>query len=414
MVNTEFRIAVVEHPLLSESVARCFEQMGAQVYRLSATYSDPFRLMEELQPDFLFAVNLVNWSGSREAKQRLFDKLPHCCWLIDPLVNHSKTVFDPDLIHPNYHIFSYDPQLLPHFKKHGFHHVEHLPLAPNGERRPFPGGQDYVHEVSYVGRSLLSVGNEYLTQLQPEIKRSIQEASGGQERQQWEKLLQLFEQGIACQNEDLFDYILPEAISQLETALGLTLPPEEWAVKNPHLTREGLIAVAAKQCCMVQRLLMVQSLAESGIDVDLYGFQDWELLEGPHTHYRGPVAYGNDCMEIFRTSRINLNITRVYARGGIPGRVFDIAGSGGLVMSDYVEEIEELFIPGEEIVCYESYEDLMDKVAYYLHNEEERISIARAGYERVWNSHSLEQRLQQILDRVRKEKKQEEAVLPPA
>lgn len=397
MTESSLRVAVVEHPLLAERVACTLERMGAKVFRIPVAYRDPWRLVEELGVDFLFAINLVNWGGSREAKHRLFERLPHCCWVVDPLVNHTKTVFNPDLIHPNYHIFSYDSTLVPIFQAHGFENVQFLPLAPDGEQLPFPEEQSFLHDVCYVGRSLLSVGNEYLTSIQPEIRRRIEGSPNLEERRRWECVLQIFEQGIACQNEDLFEYILPQAMGELSQALGVEFPPPEWVAANPHLTSEGLVAVAAKQCCMAQRLLMVQSLSEAGVAVDLYGFQDWELIAGPHLPYRGAVENGDACMAIFRQSRICLNATRVYARSGIPGRIFDTAAAGSLVVTDYVPELESLFTPGKEIVCYESFAELVDRVRFYLQNEDERLAIARAGYERVWKDHTMESRLREIL-----------------
>jgi len=58
----------------------------------------------------------------------------------------------------------------------------------------------------------------------------------------------------------------------------------------------------------------------------------------------------------------------------------------------------ELFEPDEDIVLYYSYEDLLDKVDFYLKNETERKRIALNGYQKVITNHTYLQRVETILD----------------
>ena len=46
---------------------------------------------------------------------------------------------------------------------------------------------------------------------------------------------------------------------------------------------------------------------------------------------------------------------------------------------------------------YESYEDLLEKVEYYLTHEEERAQIARNGYEKVKKYHTYKNRVETML-----------------
>lgn len=64
-------------------------------------------------------------------------------------------------------------------------------------------------------------------------------------------------------------------------------------------------------------------------------------------------------------------------KSGIPQRAFDIMGCGGLLMSNYQPELAEYFIPGEDLVLYDSVDDLIQKIDYYLSHEEERLQIAK-------------------------------------
>ena len=66
------------------------------------------------------------------------------------------------------------------------------------------------------------------------------------------------------------------------------------------------------------------------------------------------------------------------------------------MISNYQPELAEYFVPGEEMVLYESMSDLEDKVRYYLEHDEERIAIARRGCEKTRAEFSYEKILAEI------------------
>ena len=49
-----------------------------------------------------------------------------------------------------------------------------------------------------------------------------------------------------------------------------------------------------------------------------------------------------------------------------PAIVFDIMGAGGFLLTNYQSDFLNFFVPGEEFVYYESKQDMMDKIGYYL------------------------------------------------
>ena len=60
-------------------------------------------------------------------------------------------------------------------------------------------------------------------------------------------------------------------------------------------------------------------------------------------------------------------------------------------MCIYIEEI------GKDLDCFENEAELKEKVAYYLRCEEERMEIAKHGYENVKNKHTCRNRVAEIL-----------------
>ncbi len=89
----------------------------------------------------------------------------------------------------------------------------------------------------------------------------------------------------------------------------------------------------------------------------------------------------------------------------VKGRHFEINSCGGFQLSYYVEGLERHYRIGEEIAVYESVDQMIEKVRYYLRHEEEREEIAQRGYERTLREHRMEQRFQRIFDRLKHDAK---------
>lgn len=77
--------------------------------------------------------------------------------------------------------------------------------------------------------------------------------------------------------------------------------------------------------------------------------------------------------------------------GEITRRIFEGMACKKLVVADRLnsnKKLEELFIDGEDIVLYNSKEDALEKIKYYLHNEKEREVIANNGFNKVMSNHT--------------------------
>ena len=130
-------------------------------------------------------------------------------------------------------------------------------------------------------------------------------------------------------------------------------------------------------------------------DIHLYTRSDEIVPEGIR---RFPeVSQMTGGFKIFYSSKINLNITMRSIESGVPLRVFDIMSVGGFVLSNYQEEIPELFEEGKEIVTFRTPEELVDKADYYLKHEKERMRIGLNGYQKVKKCYTYEQQLNKII-----------------
>lgn len=68
-------------------------------------------------------------------------------------------------------------------------------------------------------------------------------------------------------------------------------------------------------------------------------------------------------------------------------RLMEALVSGALVLSDVMLTMPKDFKDGESIVLYRNMEELQEKIHYYLNNSDERLGIARKGYELAVRRH---------------------------
>lgn len=80
----------------------------------------------------------------------------------------------------------------------------------------------------------------------------------------------------------------------------------------------------------------------------------------------------------------------------IKGRNFEVPGCGGFTLTGMADNLDEYYEIGKEVVCFKDTNDLVDRVHYYLRNEDERMAIAEAGYERTMSEHTYVHRFTEI------------------
>lgn len=139
----------------------------------------------------------------------------------------------------------------------------------------------------------------------------------------------------------------------------------------------------------------------------------WDRLANYHL-LAGKIRLGQwmtpaETAEHYASAKIVINLHRApdddsYNRNNrrlpalsVNPRTFEIAGSGALQLTDVRMDLQNHYAPGQEIVTYESPEDLIGKIEYYLAREDERLAIIRRGLKRTLREHTYEKRLDALL-----------------
>lgn len=82
----------------------------------------------------------------------------------------------------------------------------------------------------------------------------------------------------------------------------------------------------------------------------------------------------------------------------IKGRVFEVPACGGFLLTQPAEDLHEYLEPGVDCATFESVDDLVDRVRYYLAHDNERRAIAERGYQRTLAEHTYEKRFEAIFE----------------
>jgi len=121
----------------------------------------------------------------------------------------------------------------------------------------------------------------------------------------------------------------------------------------------------------------------------------------------GGILSDTDMIRLYSRSKINLGFSTCGDTHKTGERIvqvrlrdFEVPMSGGFYMVEYMEELEEFFDIGREIVCYEGLEDLADKITYYLRHDSEREKIRKAGYERCLRDHTWHKRFEMVFKEI--------------
>ncbi|HYW71431.1 MAG TPA: glycosyltransferase [Pyrinomonadaceae bacterium] len=106
-----------------------------------------------------------------------------------------------------------------------------------------------------------------------------------------------------------------------------------------------------------------------------------------------PVSF-QERVSLYQRARIGFNLHyNEFMLGN--QRLYHLPANGVMELSDCPETLSQVYEPGSEVVPYESTSDLIDKLQYYLKHEDERLAIARRGYQRTMRDYRFGPNLQQ-------------------
>ena len=110
------------------------------------------------------------------------------------------------------------------------------------------------------------------------------------------------------------------------------------------------------------------------------------------------IVSPQEAVTIYNAGKIMFNFHHPQCISGSNQKVFEISACEGFQLAYKLDSIAEFFDVGQEFVCYDTLDDLKEKVDYYLHHEDERRKIARKARKKVIDNHTYKHRMQVVLD----------------
>lgn len=145
--------------------------------------------------------------------------------------------------------------------------------------------------------------------------------------------------------------------------------------------------------------LLEAVLREAPIQCWGYGKDNLSSQSNIMRNYNGE-SWGVDRYRIFSQSKIVItkHISSVAGEYCNNMTLYEGTGCGALLLTDYKNNLHDLFATEEEVIAYKSPEEAIQKIKYYLAHEAERKSIADAGQKRTLSEHSYYNRMKNLLD----------------
>ncbi len=335
-----------------------------------------------MQHRFLFVFSVNFFPALSEVCE--IAQVPYVSWTVDVPVLE---LFSPSLKNKCNRVFMFDRAQYLYFKDRNPEGIFHLPLATNTQRwdKLINGAapsalKGFASDISFVG-SLYSEKNDY-----KKIK-GLSEYTKGYIQGLVEAQLKVY--GVNFIEVMLKDDIIRE-MEQLVPELSQTLFEGNAAARRYYIAND----LIGSELAETERVRLLNALAEY-YDVDLYTLSDTAKLTKVHTH--SGVNTLTEMPLVFHESRINLNITMRSIATGLSLRLFDVCGCGGFLLTNWQDELPELYEPGIQAEYFGSQEELIDKAGYYLEHDDERATIAMRGYERTRADHTYDKRIAEMI-----------------
>jgi spore maturation protein CgeB len=308
--------------------------------------------------------------------------VPYASWIYDVPV---KALYHREVFRDTNFFFVFDKKLLTSMIGRGIKNASYLPLAANVTRM---GKLDITErDNARLARDISFVGVQYT-----DVKRNYETLELSQtQRSEFDKvaenMLGIWD-GEDRVNHSLSDRILAELSETRDIDEGYDVPKRLYY-------EEYLIP---RTVAFHERQLMMEMLAYYNPTWYGSGASETDLIDG--VEYKPRLTYEDELPKAYYLSKINLSTTLHSITSGVPMRVFDITGAGGFVITNYQPELDELFEVGEEIVVYHDFEEMEEKVIYYLRHEDERTRILVNGYKRVSSDYTYRVAIKKIMDTV--------------
>ncbi|MFT7618244.1 MAG: hypothetical protein ACI97A_001885 [Planctomycetota bacterium] len=386
-LQSKSTVALFQGELLVAECGNTLSEAGHDIFQIDSQALTKIQIARELalvDPSAVFSINFVPDLGALAGRLGF----PYLAWEIDPSASTIPPLVPGEPAAENTHLFTWRRERVGLFTECGYPHSSFLPLAADTAiRRPGVIVGEGLHptELSFVGSCMRRQGQEHQKTLQALALADHTRSES------WLQFIASLESLEAAVQDDPCRKDIEERIREALSINGLPgiveLPGGE----------ADLVIIAGEALASTKRISVVTNLLDLGIAV--HGEEDWHDAV-PGLQFHGPLGHGLALSAHYGNAGINIDINRIYQPDIVTLRTFEVAACGGFLIAEANEDVASLFRKDEEIVLYESIEELRAKVLHFLQAPDERKAIASAFHARFMKDHRLSTRLKDIFGSV--------------
>lgn len=112
---------------------------------------------------------------------------------------------------------------------------------------------------------------------------------------------------------------------------------------------------------------------------------------------RGGLIPPESEVNVYNYSKIAINQNNFYLHGYTSDRIWRIMASGTFCLSAYFPGIEKIFQRGVHLDWFENFDEMKQKIDYYLGDDKERLAIAEVGSNFVRENHTWQNRISEMI-----------------
>lgn len=156
------------------------------------------------------------------------------------------------------------------------------------------------------------------------------------------------------------------------------------------------------------RYNLIKYLLDNGIKINIFGF-DWYKFPEFKELYHGPLNQ-EDYAKIINQSKINLSLIKSghegeTSRQNFKGRFCEVSLCRAFQLAEASPILDKFYKDGIEIATFQTKEELLQKIKYFLTHEKEREKIADNAYQKTIAEYNRETELKQIFTEIYKRTK---------
>lgn len=150
------------------------------------------------------------------------------------------------------------------------------------------------------------------------------------------------------------------------------------------------------------RIRLLERLLAAGIPLRLYGpaFPRWTGPSPLRDVHAGRCVFQAEKAQVFRSAVAVLNNLHPGEIEGLNTRLFEAAGAGAAILTEYRPALPDLFAVGHEVLAFGDFDELVSQATRLLHEDGLSAKLGEAAARRARESHTYEHRLTELLEKL--------------